>query len=134
MESTDVRVGQTLSLTVSSNKACELQLLYVEATGDVESIPQAMIGPAMLEPGEKRIIPAVNSGRLVFDQPAYDETLLLYCKEGGLGEDRLAADQAKKLISSSNQPPARGIAIILAEKGEGNPSLASHLVSFQVRP
>ena len=49
--STTAKVGDQLSFELSSNKACELQVLYVEETGNVEVIPDAMIGNTTLQPG-----------------------------------------------------------------------------------
>lgn len=113
---TDVFVDENLSFRVTANNACELQIFYVEADGNVEIIPDAMIGDPVLHPGQPRIIPDPAVGALVFDTPAHDETLVLNCREGGLGNHRLSAAEARKLVRATRQPPSRGLAVKLFEK------------------
>ncbi|WP_099554987.1 hypothetical protein [Hartmannibacter diazotrophicus] len=141
VRNTDVFVDEQLTFEVVANKACELQIFYVEADGNVEVIPQEMIGEPFLKPGVPRTIPNPAVGALVFDTPAHDETLLLHCKEGGLGHDRLSAEEARRLVKSSHQPPGRGLAIKMFEntkkaapKQVAEPAgSAIHMVSFNVK-
>jgi len=118
VKKTNVLVDERLAFHVTANHACELQIFYVEADGNVEVIPQSMIGDKFLDAGKPRLIPAEDSGELVFDTPAANETLLLFCREGGLGNQRLSAADARKLVKKSGQPAARGLAIQLYEQNK----------------
>ena len=87
------------------------------------------------------------SGDLVFDTAAKNETLLLFCREGGLGNQRLSAEQAKKLAEKSGETASRGLAIKLFEKAKeaekkveaedgkkgGKGTSAIHMVTFNVK-
>ncbi|WP_371347807.1 cytochrome c [Ancylobacter sp. IITR112] len=138
---TTVRVNEKLRFDVTANRRCELQLLYVEATGEVEVIPQEMIGAPFLEPGRPRRIPQEGVGDLVFDTPAYNETLLAFCREGGLGAERLDAARARALIAASGAPPSRGLAIKLVERQKAQAAAAPqrkgraaiNMLSFSIR-
>ncbi|MCO6184651.1 c-type cytochrome [Rhizobium sp. L1K21] len=141
VDKTNVLVGERLTFDVVANQACELQILYVEADGNVELIPQAMIGDPFLQPGVPRTIPDASVGELVFDTPAEDETLVLNCKVGGLGSSRMSAEEARAIIASSFQPPKRGLAVKMFEnnakavlQSAKEPSLAAiNMLSFNVR-
>ena len=147
VKNTDVFVDEKLSFKVEANNKCELQIFYVESDGNVEEIPQSMIGEAFLEAGKPRAIPDPASGDLVFDAVGADETMLLFCREGGLGNQRLNAKGAKKLAKSSGEATSRGIAIKLFEKAKadekkadanneatgGKGTSAIHLVTFNVK-
>lgn len=111
-----VFVDEKLTFDVTASNACELQVFYVEDDGNVEVIPQEMIGEKFLKAGAARRIPDPASGDLVFDTPGKDETLLLFCREGGLGDQRLSAGDAKKLVKESGDPASRGLAVQLFEK------------------
>lgn len=139
---TDVNVNDHLSFTVTANKACELQIFYVETDGIVEVIPQEMIGAAYLEPGVGRRIPDVEVGDLIFDTQGYHESLVLFCQEGGLGDKRMTAEDARKMIASSTEKPTRGLMIKMHEKKKADEARlpdaqkgrsALHLVTFNVR-
>lgn len=138
---TAVRVNEELRFDVVANRRCELQVLYVEANGNVEVVPQEMIGAPFLEPGKPRRIPQPGVGALVFDTPAYNETLLVLCREGGLGPQRLDAAAARKLIEASRQPPSRGLAIKLVERQKAQAAAAPqqkgrsaiNMISFNIR-
>ena len=56
-----------------------------DETGNVEVIPDAMIGNTTLQPGERRLIPQAGTGNLTFDTPAPAETMVAFCRAGGLG-------------------------------------------------
>lgn len=141
VKNTDVFVDEKLSFDVIASKACELQIFYVEADGNVEVIPQEMIGEAFLESEKARRIPDPATGDLVFDEAASDETLLLFCREGGLGDQKLSADDAKALVKKSGEPASRGLAIELFEKKTAEEKKAPatkgtsaiHMVTFNVK-
>ena len=129
-----VKVGNKLNFTITANKDCELQLLYVESTGNVEIFPDAFVGTSTLTAGVERQIPPEGAGDIVFDEPAPNETLIAFCKQGGLGNDRLTAETARLLATQTNQPVTRGISFQLAEKGKQNAGLsATQMVSFEVK-
>ena len=93
-----------------------------------------MIGDNILKAGEKRLIPTKESGEIEFDEPGIAETLLMYCKVGGLGTDRLDKKQAIAIAKASNKQATRGIAIKLAEKvEESKGENAFHMVTFNVK-
>ena len=130
---TTAKVGDQLSFELSANRACELQILYVEETGNVEVIPDAMIGNTTLQPGEKRLIPQPGTGDLTFDTPAPAETMIAYCREGGLGDQKLTVERARQLVAQSHLPPTRGLAINLAKKAEDDKGASGlQVVTFEI--
>ncbi|KQV42477.1 MULTISPECIES: c-type cytochrome [unclassified Rhizobium] len=133
--STTAKVGDQLSFELSTNKACELQVLYVEETGNVEIIPDAMIGNTTLQAGERRLIPQAGTGNLTFDTPAPAETMVAFCRAGGLAEQKLTAEQARQIVAQSHLPPTRGLAINLAKKAEDDQGASGlQVVTFEIRP
>ncbi len=131
---TTAKVGDQLSFALSSNKACELQILYVEETGNVEVIPDEMIGNTVLQAGERRQIPQPGTGNLTFDTPAPAETMIAYCREGGLGDQKLSVERARQLVAQSHLPPTRGLAINLAKKAEDDRGASGlQVVTFEIR-
>ena len=112
---TNAYVGQKLSFDVVSSKDCELQVVYVEESGNVEDIPAKMIGDPYLKAGEKRTIPQADSGDLIFDEPGKDETLMALCRVNGLGDFRLDKKKARE-IAAKHPKFKRGITISLKEK------------------
>jgi hypothetical protein len=131
--STSAKVGDYLSFELSTNHACELQLMYVEDTGNVEIIPDVMIGNTTLDAGERRLIPQPGTGNLTFDAPSAGETMLAYCRIGGLGDQKLTAETAKKLIATK-QPTTRGIAVNLAKQAEAdNGASGLQMVTFEIK-
>jgi mono/diheme cytochrome c family protein len=134
VNSTTAKVGDQLMFELSSNKACELQVLYVEETGNVEVIPDAMIGNTTLQAGEKRQIPQPGTGNLTFDTPAPAETMIAYCREGGLGDQKLSVERARQLVAESHMPPTRGLAINLAKKAEDDKGASGlQVVTFEIK-
>ncbi|SHL22591.1 c-type cytochrome [Roseibium suaedae] len=129
IDRTDVAVGEELTFSVTANNACELQIFYVEADGNVEVIPDEMIGDPFLQPGEPRLIPDKSVGALIFDTPANDETLVLNCREGGLRDQRLSAHEARSVVRASRQPPSRGLAVKLFEKNKAQAASAAKTTS-----
>ena len=131
---TDVKVGDKLSFEVSSNRQCELQILYVESSGNVEVFPDQLVGDPNLKAGQFKRIPAKGTGDIEFDEPGYDESLILFCREGGLGSHRLTKKTALKIAKASGKPSTRGIAFNLAKKVEKSKGDAAfHVVTFNVK-
>ncbi|MFC3072793.1 c-type cytochrome [Shinella pollutisoli] len=132
--STTAKVGDKLSFELSTNHACELQVMYVEDTGNVEIIPDVMIGNTVLNPGEQRLIPQPGTGDLTFDSPSSAETMVAFCRAGGLGDQKLTAEKARELVASSRQPPTKGLAINLAKQAEkDNGAAGVQMVTFEIR-
>lgn len=132
--STSAKVGDYLSFELSTNHACELQLMYVEDTGNVEIVPDVMIGSTTLNAGEKRLIPQPGTGNLTFDSPSPGETMIAFCKIGGLGDQKLTAEKAKEMVANSKQPLTRGLAINLAKQAEkDNGASGLQMVTFEIK-
>jgi len=131
--STRAKVGDYLSFELSTNHACELQVMYVEDTGNVEIIPDVMIGDTILNAGERRLIPQPGTGNLTFDSPSPGETMIAFCRMGGLKEQKLTAEKAKELVAKSKQPLTRGLAINLAKQAEkDNGASGLQMVTFEI--
>ncbi len=132
----DVRVNDLLEFDVRANRACELQVLYVEETKTVEELPPEVIGPAFLEPGEMRRIPYPGSGfQLRFDTTGKGETMVAYCREGGLGKARISGKQAMDYATEHFQPLSRGLVIERSAQVErDNGTSATNAVTFNVAP
>ena len=153
VKNTDVFVDEKLTFTVTANKACELQILYVESNYNVEVIPDDFLGKStFLEAGKARTVPDASVGELVFDEPGLNETMVLFCREGGLGNQKLDEAAAKKLADSkeTGERPTRGLAIKVFEKAKaeekkadakaggdakegGKGTSAIHMVTFNVK-
>lgn len=132
--STTAKVGDKLSFALSTNHACELQVMYVEDTGNVEIVPDVMIGAATLDPGEERLIPQPGSGDLTFDSPSPGETMIAFCRAGGLKEQKLTVEKAQQLVANSKQPLTRGLAINLAKQAEkDNGGAGVQMVTFEIK-
>lgn len=130
----EVRVNDLLEFDVRANRACELQVLYVEETKTVEELPPEVIGPAYLEPGETRRIPFPGSGyQLRFDTAGQGETMVAYCREGGLGDTRITGQQAVDYAAGRFQPLSRGLVIERTEQvARDNGISATNAVTFNV--
>lgn len=134
VKSTTAKVGDQLSFELSANQACELQILYVEENGNVEVVPDVMIGNITLQPGERRLIPQPGTGTLTFDTPAPSESMLAFCRVGGLGDQRLTVEKARDYVARSRLPPTRGLAINLAKQAQGDAGASSvQMVTFEIR-
>jgi hypothetical protein len=133
---TNVHVNDLLVFDISANKRCELQVFYVEGSSGIEEMPQDLLGPAYLDAGEVRRIPFPGSGfRLRFDSPGINDTMLAFCREGGLGDARMSATSAVEYARSRSQPLLRGIAIEAVEKvSVDNGDSATSFVTFNVSP
>lgn len=133
---TEVYVNDLLEFTVTADQRCELQILYVEESKTIEEMPQAILGPVFLEPGEVRKIPYEGSGlQIRFDEPGKGETMLAFCRVGGLGDKRMTAQGALDYARSHFQPLTRGISIEAANTvaSDGGASATNH-VTFNVLP
>jgi mono/diheme cytochrome c family protein len=130
----NVRVDDLLEFDITATRRCELQILYVEETRKVEELPQDVLGPAYLEAGEKRRIPYPGSGfRLRFDTPGKGETMVAFCKEGGLGADRIDGDAAMKYAREHFQPLSRGLVVERVNTVEESAGKSAvHAITFQV--
>ena len=112
-----VKVDDLLVFDVSSNRRCELQILYVDGEKTVTELPEILLGPKFLEAGEVRTIPYIDSGkRIRFNTPGKGETMVAYCREGGLGNNRLTAQKAIDFAKQNYQPIVRGITIEAAKQ------------------
>ena len=132
----EVHVNDLLEFDIRANRACELQVLYVEETKTVEELPPEVIGPAFLNPGELRRIPYPGSGfQLRFDTTGRGETMVAYCREGGLGDTRISGQQAVDYANDRFQPLSRGLVIERsAQVAKDNGLSATNAVTFNVAP
>jgi mono/diheme cytochrome c family protein len=131
---TTVYVGDKLAFDLSTNKACTPQVFYIESDGNVEVIPDVMLGNGPLQPGESRVIPSPGSGELVFDTSAPAETMLVYCREADYAGAPFTVEEARALVAESAQPATRGLAIKLAQKAkEYSGDAGVHMVTFKVQ-
>lgn len=130
-----VRVNELLSFEVEANRACTLQIVYVEANQRVVVFPQAVLGEALLRPGERRRIPQAASGlQLRFDRPGSGEALLAYCREPGSTQPPMVAEQLVQAARARYQPLTRGLEIeagARVQNDAGQSAFAS--VTFDVR-
>lgn len=129
-----VYVNDLLEFQISANKRCELQVFYVEASKEVVEMPQEILGPRFLEAGENRVIPNPDSGlQIRFDEPGKGETMLAFCREGGLGEKRMTAQGVLDYAASRYQPLTRGVIIEAARRVEESAGdSATNHVTFNV--
>jgi mono/diheme cytochrome c family protein len=133
--STNVYVNDLLEFDISANKRCELQIFYVEEGKNIEELPQAILGPNFLEPGEVRRIPYKQSGlQIRFDTPGSGETMLAFCREGGLGNHRMDQTAASNYAHERSLPLTRGISIEAATQvAQDNGASATNHVTFNVQ-
>ncbi|MEO5621455.1 MAG: DUF4384 domain-containing protein, partial [Cypionkella sp.] len=130
----EVHVNDLLQFDVKANRRCELQVLYVEETKTVEELPPEVLGPAYLEAGETRRIPVAGSGfQLRFDTPGRGETMVAFCREGGLAEKRISAQGAIDYANDRFQPLSRGLVIERTQTvAQDNGQSATNAVTFNV--
>jgi mono/diheme cytochrome c family protein len=133
---TQVHVGDLLRFNIQSNERCELQIFYVESHEGIEELPQGLLGPKFLDAGERREIPYPGSGfRLRFDSPGVNDTMLVFCRVGGLGDARMTTASVLDYAASRSQPLLRGIAIEAADRvSRDNGTSATNFVTFNVKP
>ncbi|MDO8884908.1 DUF4384 domain-containing protein, partial [Pseudotabrizicola sp.] len=132
----EVKVNDLLEFDVRANRRCELQILYVEETKTVEELPPEVLGPAFLEAGETRRIPYPGSGmQLRFDTPGKGETMVAFCREGGLGDKRITGQGAVDYAKDRFQPLSRGLVIERTDTvARDNGQSATNVVTFNVQP
>jgi mono/diheme cytochrome c family protein len=130
----NVKVNDLLEFDVKANRKCELQVLYVEETKTVEELPPEVLGPAFLEPGETRRIPYPGSGfQLRFDTTGQGETMVAFCREGGLGDKRITGQGAVDYAAERYQPLSRGLVIERTQTvAQDNGNSATNAVTFNV--
>lgn len=131
---TTVYVNDLLEFDVRANKRCELQIFYVEEAKNIEELPQAILGPQFLEAGEQRRIPYQQSGlQIRFDSPGTGETMLAFCREGGLAGQRMDQAQVLRFSQERSLPLTRGISIeAAAQVAQDNGASATNHVTFNV--
>lgn len=127
-------VNDLLTFEIEASDRCELQMFYVEESKNIEELPPQLLGPAFLEPGEKRRIPYEGSGlQIRFDEPGAGETMLAFCRKGGLEDYGMSAEGALDYAKKHFQPLTRGIAIEAADKvAEDDGASATNHVTFNV--
>jgi mono/diheme cytochrome c family protein len=134
-DKTDKQVGEFLEFEISTNKDCELQIMYIEANKNIEEYPQQVLGPNILMAGEWRKIPFPGSKiRVQFDEPGNGETLVAFCRVGGLKEHRISKDGVLAFAKEHSVTKTRGVRFVAEEqvsqdKGES----AFNFVTFNVR-
>ncbi len=130
----EVKVNDLLEFDVRANRKCELQVLYVEETKTVEELPPEVLGPVFLEAGETRRIPFPGSGlQLRFDTPGKGETMVAFCREGGLGDKRISGQGAVDYAKERFQPLSRGLVIERTDQvAKDNGQSATNAVTFNV--
>ena len=104
------RVNNYLEFAVETNFACNLQLFYVsEAKQILElSADARVLGPNILEPGERRSIPYEKTVQLQFDTPGKGETMLAYCSK----DEPLRLNDILAYVEAFSQPLTRGLKIV----------------------
>lgn len=131
---TNVYVNDLLEFDISANKRCELQIFYIEEGKNIEELPQDILGPNFLEPGEVRRIPYAQSGlQIRFDTAGTGETMLAFCREGGLGNQRMNQEAVLNYAHERSLPLTRGISIEAASHvAQDNGASATNHVTFNV--
>ena len=132
---TDVKVGDYLEFEISTNRDCELQILYVEANKTIEEYPQSVLGPNILEANEWRKVPFPGSKlRVQFDEPGNGETLIAFCRVGGLGEHRIRPHEVVELAKELSLDRKRGISFVAEEQIEVDEGESAYnYITFDVR-
>jgi mono/diheme cytochrome c family protein len=131
---TTVYVNDLLEFDISATQRCELQIFYVEEGKAIEELPQAILGPQFLEAGEVRRIPFEASGlQIRFDTPGTGETMLAYCRAGGLGHLRMDEASVAQYAHERSLPLTRGISIEAASQvADDKGASATNHVTFNV--
>lgn len=130
----NVYVDDLLEFDITANKRCELQIFYVEEGKNIEELPQAILGPNFLEAGETRRIPYKGSNlQIRFDTPGTGETMLAFCREGGLADHRMDQTTAFQYARERSLPLTRGISIEAATQvAQDKGASATNHVTFNV--
>ena len=87
-------IGDALSLTLSTNKTCELNIIYKQANGDTVVFPEyyanaLLLGDATLRKGETRHIPVSPELVLEITPPSGIDELTIQCRVDGLGDRKI---------------------------------------------
>lgn len=119
--SQQVYVNDLLTFEVSTNRACVLQIVYVEVNDEIVVLPQSVIGAELVNPVERRLIPQAASGlQLRFDRPGVGETLLAYCREPSSDQPAINAAEMVDLARERYQPLFRGLTVEVANRSEAD--------------
>ena len=130
---TNVKVNETLGVEVTASKDCKLQVVYVEADGNVEPFPEEMTGGTLLKAHEKREIPQPGSGRIRFDTPGKDETLVVMCRTDDQADFTLDKEKAIDIAKRFKNNFKRGVAIELDRQVKETPEKKGfYLVTYNV--
>lgn len=137
--STKVKVDDLLAFDLVANRDCEIQLFYVQENGKVLDFPADIVGDPHLKAGQVKHIPDANAQtRARFSEPASVETLVAYCRAGGLGGRRLSGNDAYDLVAKNGHGAgAKALVFELVERAEADNEEAEeavHMVQFEVLP
>lgn len=89
-----LEVGDALSLTLSTNKTCELNIICKQANGDTVVFPEyyanaLLLGDATLRKGETRHLPVSPELVLEITPPSGIDELTIRCRVDGLGDRKI---------------------------------------------
>lgn len=116
--------GEHLNFTVSTDKTCELNIIYKQADGSIVPLPptlsgEAVLGDPILKAGEVRKLPVSSKVKLEFAPPAGEEELFVQCRTGGLKDYKVDAKKIDKIKEEySNEYATRGLKIIIDKHAE----------------
>ncbi|MDW9567248.1 hypothetical protein GOA98_09080 [Sinorhizobium meliloti] len=113
---------RTTDLRRAATKVSELQVVYVDANGNVEEVPLEMIGDRNLAANEVRTIPQPDTGNIRFDTPGRKETLVVLCHIAGASQFKLDKEMAARLLKKYKNNFKRGVAIELSKKVRSDPA------------
>lgn len=135
--STTVRVGDLLSIELVANRDCELQMFYVQENGEVVEFPAEYVGEPFLKAGIPKHLPDPNSPFVAeFTDDALRESLVAYCRVGGLGDRRVSEAGVLDLMKKAGAGAGdRELTFKLVERAKQEDGLeAVQLVRFEVLP
>lgn len=116
--------GETLNFTVSTDKTCELNIIYKQADGSIVALPPEMsgeqvLGDPILKAGETRHLPVSKAVKLRFAPPAGDEELFVQCRAGGLKDHRVDEKKIEQIKKEFTEEYAtRGLRIEIDKHAE----------------
>lgn len=116
--------GETLNFSVSTDKTCELNIIYKQADGSIVTLPPEMsgeqvLGDPILKAGETRHLPVSKAVKLRFAPPAGDEELFVQCRAGGLKDHRVDEKKIEKIKQEFTEEYAtRGLRIEIDKHAE----------------
>lgn len=120
-------IGDTLSFTLTTNKTCELNILYKQANDDIIVFPQyfegsRLLGDPILRKGERRQIPVSSDLVLEITPPSGSEELTIQCRVGGLVNNRVVAKDIRNW-NVENGDAFRGLSASIVESSRRDPSI-----------